>query len=304
MSRRPDAAGPPPLAPWHWPGWLGVGLLVLLARLPRAAQRSLGRGLGALLYWLMPGRRRVAAINLERCFPELDRKARARLLRASFRSLGLGAFEFLRAWWGSLGTLQADSRIEGLARLEAARRSGRGVILLSGHFLTLEICGRLLCSQVPLAGMYRPHASAVFEWAVRRGRLRYASAMFTHDELRPAIRHLRAGGVLWYAPDHAYRRGEHVFAPFFGQPVATLTATHQLARLTGAQVLPFFHRRAGDAYAIRIGAPLDQFPGPDPAADSARVNALIEAMIREAPDEYLWIHKRFKRLPPGQTPPY
>ena len=115
------------------------------------------------------------------------------------------------------------------------------MILVSGHFTTLEICGRLLCERVPLAGMYRPHAQGPLEWAVKRGRLRYAVAMFGREELRPAIRHLKSGGVLWFAPDQETRRGDSVFVPFFGRPASSLTSTHQMARLSGAAVLAFAH---------------------------------------------------------------
>lgn len=291
-----------PLHPRAWPAWPGIALLWLLARLPLSVQRRLGRALGAVLYRVLGRRRRIAARNIALCMPELDAAAQARLLRASFASLGLGAFEFLRAWWGTIAPLRAHTRVEGLEHIAAARAHGRGVLLVSGHFLTLEICGRMLCDHLPVAGMYRPHRNPAMEWAVRRGRLRYAAGMFGHEELRPAVRHLRHGGILWYAPDQAYRRGEHVLAPFFGQPVQTIVASHQLARMTGAALIPFFHRREGRGYALRLGPPLADFPSSDKVADSARVNALIEAMIREAPDEYLWIHDRFKRSPGIATP--
>lgn len=294
------------LAPRHWPAWLGVSLVVLVAWLPWALARGLGVVLGWLGYALAGRRRRWAASNLALCFPELEDAARQRLLRANFRSLGIGLVEFARAWWGPLGSLAARSTLGGVERIEAARAEGRGVILLSGHFHTLEICGRILTTRVPVAGLYRRHRNPVMEWAVRRGRLRYASAMFAREELRPAVRHLKAGGVLWYAPDQDMRGREAVFAPFFGVPAQTITATHQLARLTGARVFGFFHRRCADGtgYEIRIEGPLPNFPGPDAATDAARVNALIAAMVREAPAEYLWVHRRFKRRPEGEAAPY
>jgi KDO2-lipid IV(A) lauroyltransferase len=174
------------------------------------------------------------------------------------------------------------------------------VIVISGHFTTLEICGRLLCDHVPLAGMYRPHAQAAMEWAVKRGRLRYAAAMFARDELRPALRHLKQGGLLWFAPDQDTRRGDSVFVPFFGRPASSLTSTHQLARLSGAAVLAFAHeRRADGGYTLRLSPAFVDFPSEDAVADTARVMAAIEAMARAAPAQYLWIHRRFKRQPGG-----
>lgn len=297
---------PPPLAPITWPTWLGLGLLWALARLPARAGHGLGRALGALAYHLARERREVARRNLQVCFPYLDAAQRNELLRASFRSLGIGAFEFIQAWWGPLRALPQQSRFEGVEHLRRVLDSGRGVILLSGHFMTLEICGRLLCAHVPIAGMYRPHRNSVLEWAVRRGRLRYAATMFARDELRACVRHLKRGGVLWYAPDQDMRGKQAVFAPFFGVPAATITATHELARLSGAAVMGFFHRRCpeGPGYEIRVTEPLADFPGVDPIADAACVNRLIEAMVREAPDEYLWIHRRFKTRPAGERPVY
>src|SRR5690606_14155646 len=187
--------------------------------------------------------RRVAERNIALCLPELDAPARAALLRGNYADTGIGMLEFARAWWGSVAAARRGLCIEGLEHLEAACAEGRGVILVSGHFTTLEICGRLLCDRVPLAGMYRPHAKPALEWAVKRGRLRYAAAKFGREELRPAIRHLKSGGVLWFAPDQETRRGESVFVPFFGRPASSLTSTHQLARLSGAAVLAFAHER-------------------------------------------------------------
>jgi KDO2-lipid IV(A) lauroyltransferase len=303
---RPASLGPPPLHPRTWPSWLGIGLLWLLAQLPLALMRVFGTALGALLHASGRARRRVALRNLELCLPELDAGARRALVRRTFRSIGIGAFEFLRAWWGPLGRLSELTRFEGVEHIERELAAGRGVILLSGHFLTLELCGRVLCTRVPVGGLYRRHDNPVLEWAVKRGRLRYASAMYAREELRPALKHLKGGGMLWYAPDQDMRGKDAVFAPFFGIPASSITATHQLARLSGAAVIAFFHRRRDDGhgYEIRIEAPLADFPSADPVADTARVNALIERMVREAPDEYLWIHRRFKRRPPGAAPVY
>ncbi|MBS7458499.1 LpxL/LpxP family Kdo(2)-lipid IV(A) lauroyl/palmitoleoyl acyltransferase [Coralloluteibacterium stylophorae] len=302
VASPPNDPGLPPRAPRDWPGWIGVGVGVLAARLPWALQRRLGVGIGRLLKYAMPPRRRAARRNLALCLPELDDAARETLLDRSFDALGVGVFEFARAWWGSVAPMRGAVEIQGLEHLEALRAQGRGILLVSGHFTTLELCGRLLCDHLQLAGMYRLHDSPAMEWAVKRGRLRYASAMYTQDALRPVVKLLKSGGALWYAPDQDMRGKDTVFAPFFGMPAATITATHQLARLTGCAVVPFFHRREGDRYVLRVGAPLQEFPTADATADTARVNAAIEAMVREAPAQYLWIHRRFKRQPDGRSP--
>jgi len=272
--------------------------MALAARVPWRVQRWLGHGLGGLLMRVLRARRKIAARNLELCFPELDTDARARLLRGHFSALGIGLFEFSRAWWGSITPLRTGLQVEGLEHLAAARANGRGVIVISGHFSTLEVCGRLMCDHAPLAGMYRPHTSPAMEWAVRRGRARYAAAMFPKQDVRGAVRHLKRGGLLWYAPDQDPSRGDAVFVPFFGIPANSLSSTHQLARMSGAAVMPFQHiRRPDGGYTLKLWPVLDRFPGDDATADTARIIAAIETMTRAAPEQYLWLHRRFKRQP-------
>ncbi len=290
------------LAPRHWPAWLGAGVIWLIARLPQRALMWLGRRLGALVRLVPSERRRIAAANIALCFPELDAAARAALVDANLRDIGLMLVEFALGWMGSERRMAAiPTRIEGLQHLEAARAQGKGVLLVGGHFSHLELCARLVSRRIRIAGMYRRMDSAVFEWVVLRARLDYADAMFEKDDLRGTVKYLRGGGTLWYAPDQDMRSKDTVFVPFFGVPAATITATHHLARMSGALVIPFFHRRLpdGGGYALRLGAPLDGFPGADAAADTARVNACIEQMVRAAPEQYLWVHKRFKTRPPG-----
>src|SRR5690606_19243818 len=290
----------PPLGPRHWPAWLGIGAMALLARLPWPLQRALGRAVGALLRVALPARRRVAARNLELCFPELDAAARKALLQRHFAAIGIGLFEFARAWWGSVAPLRRGVVVEGLEHMEAARAGGRGVIVVSGHFTTLEVCGRLMCDFVPLAGMYRPHAQPAMEWAVRRGRARYAAAMFPKQDVRGSVRHLKRGGLLWYAPDQDPSRGESVFVPFFGQPAHSLTSTPLRARRSGAAVLFYQHaRRADGGYSLKLFPASEGYPTRDAVADTAEVMAAIETMARAAPEQYLWIHRRFKRRPDG-----
>lgn len=305
------AMTPPPfearlLAPRHWPAWAGLGVAWLLAHLPWSLQRAVGRSLGWLFAHLPGSRRRVAARNLALAFPDLSPAEREKLLRRNLADAGMMLVEFAFAWMGSRRKLaRVPVRLEGLEHLEAARAAGRGVLLVGGHFSHLELCARLVSQAIPIAGMYRLHKDAAFEWAILRARLGYGTAMFGKDALRPAIRYLRGGGTLWYAPDQDMRGKDAVFVPFFGVPAATITATHHLARLSGADVIPFEHRREADgSYHIRLLAPLEDFPGADAAADTARVNAAIEAMVRKAPAQYLWMHKRFKTRPDGEPDLY
>jgi KDO2-lipid IV(A) lauroyltransferase len=303
----PDPQPPDLSSLRYWPSWLGVGVMRLVALLPYRALYLLGRGLGRLTRRLPGERRRVAQRNLELCFPELSAEERERLLDAALADLGLMLVEFAFAWMGSDRALaRVPCAIEGLEHLDACRREGRGVLLVGAHFSHLELCARLVSQRIRIAGMYRVMDNPVFEHEVLHARLRYAEAMYTKDELLATVKYLRRGGALWYAPDQDMRGKENVFVPFFGIEAATITATHHLTRLSGAAVIPFFHRRLADGrgYALRLEAPLRDFPTGDVAADTARVNAQIERMVREAPEQYLWVHKRFKSRPPGAPPLY
>ncbi len=295
------------LAPRHWPAWLGVALIWLIARLPLDVLLWLGRRLGGLVRLIPSARRHIAETNIALCFPELDPAARAKLVDDNLRDIGLMLVEFALGWMGSDRRMaQIPTRIDGLQHLEAARAQGKGVLLVGGHFSHLELCARLVSQRIRIAGMYRRMDSAVFEWVVLHARLRYADAMFDKDDIRGTVKYLRGGGTLWYAPDQDMRSKDSVFVPFFGVPAATITATHHLARMSGAVVIPFYHRRlpGRQGYALRLAAPLQAFPGTDVLADTARVNSCIEQMAREAPEQYLWVHKRFKTRPPDQPAIY
>ncbi len=311
MGTMPGTPRPPfnrsLLSPRHWPAWLGVGVIWLIARLPQGTLLWLGRRLGGLVLRVPSARRHIAQANIALCFPELNANERASLVDANLRDIGLMLVEFALGWMGSDRRMASiPTRIEGLEHLEAARAQGKGVLLVGGHFSHLELCARLVSQRIRIAGMYRRMDSSVFEWVVLRARLRYAAAMFDKDDLRGTVKYLRGGGTLWYAPDQDMRSKDTVFVPFFGVSAATITATHHLARMSGAVVIPFFHRRlpGQQGYALRLGAPLDGFPGNDALADTARVNTCIEQMVREAPEQYLWVHKRFKTRPAGEPPIY
>ena len=302
--RKVKTAARPLWHPYSWPGWIAVALLWLIARIPHRGALALGGLAGPLVLGLMPRRRRILTRNLELCFPDWSAAQRHSVARENARESGRMLAAFAWGWFGSIRRVaKLPVVVDGLEHIEAARAAGRGVLLVGAHFSHLELAGRLLCRFIPVAGMYREHHDPAFEWAVRRARLRYADAMFRRDELRGVLRYLKSGGVLWYAPDQEYHRGERVFAPFFGIPASTITATHQMARLSGAAVIGFEHRREADgSYRLRLHPPLAEFPSDDALADTTRVNALLEQIIRAAPEQYLWAHARFKARPTRGEP--
>jgi KDO2-lipid IV(A) lauroyltransferase len=295
------------LTPRYWPTWLGLGLLRLCLLLPYPAMLSLGRGLGSLLYRLVGSRRHIAEVNLSLCFPELDQGARQQLARESFIAAATSLFEGVLSWWGSEARIKRLYRIEGLEHLEAARARGHGVILLGGHYTTLEISGRFLANHVQgLQPIYKPARNKLFEAVMAGSRRRRFDDLLPSSDMRTIVRNLKRGKVVWYAPDQDFGRERSVFAPFFGVPTATLVSTSRLARLSRAPVVPFYSERlpGNEGFLLRLLPALEAFPSGDDLLDATRVNQVIEAQVRRVPEQYLWLHKRFKTRPEGEDDVY
>lgn len=290
----------------YWPTWLGLGMLWCLSRLPYVWQLSTGRLFGRLFCRFASRRRHIAEVNLSLCFPGLATAARAQLITELFDSLGIGLLEMALSWWAPDGKLQRLATLEGLEHLQAALQQGKGVILLSGHFTTLEIGGRLLSLHTPFHVMYREHKNAAFESVMTAARTRHYKKAIPRGDLRGMLQSLRKNIPVWYAPDQDYGTGNSLFAPFFGVPAASITATSRLARISGAPVVPFFQTRLPDGrgYRLTLYPALDNFPGASIEQDTQRINAVIEARIREQPGQYLWVHRRFKTRPPGEPGVY
>ncbi|HMM44567.1 MAG TPA: LpxL/LpxP family Kdo(2)-lipid IV(A) lauroyl/palmitoleoyl acyltransferase [Candidatus Macondimonas sp.] len=293
------AAPPRLIHPRHWPTWILMGVLWLIAQTPYRIQLATGRALGRLAYHAIRRRRHVAERNLALCFPELSPSERRTLLRRHFESLGMGIVELPMSWWAPAGAIDRRLTLEGLEHLQAVQARGQGAILLSGHFTSIDICGRLFAPHADVDILFRPQDNPVIEHFLGGHRKRrFRHAIERHD-IRAMVRALRQGRTIWYAPDQNYRGRNSALVPFFGHPAPTNTGTTRLARMTGAAVLPFYMERRLETgqYLIRIDPPLDDFPSDDPVADTARQNRILEAQIRCCPEQYLWVHERFKKRP-------
>ncbi len=290
------------LAPRWWLSWLGLGVIRLLMFLPVTWLQALGRAAGGLVYRLVKSRRHIVRVNLRLCFPDLDEASVETLVRGHFEAIGMGVFEALMIWLTPDGKLAPFINVEGIEHLDAALAGGHGVLLLTGHFTTLEMAAYL---GRPQHAMYRPIDNPFLDFWVRRWResitLRPA---LPKDDLRALIRCLRDGGAVWYAPDQTLEVAGAEFVPFFGVPTLTLTATSRLAQMGRARVVPFFVERHHDRYRIVVQPPLENFPSGDDFADTARVNGVIEDAIRRCPEQYFWSHRRFKHRPPGTPDVY
>lgn len=291
--------------PRWWPSWVGIGFLRALALLPLPATRALGRALGHTLMKVAAERRSITRVNMDLCFPELDDAARERLVRAHFVCLGESVFEMAYGWWGPAAGLKKLGRVVGCEHLDAALESGKGVILLQGHFVTTDICGQVLGMHVPFTATYAPPKNPVARALTKRVRGRFIRRQIHHTEVRTIVRALANNEVVWHGPDQGAKRGGGMRAYFFGQPAQTNTATAKLARISGASVVPYHPVRLADgSYELRIEPALDDFPGSDIAAATQRVNDTIERHVRSAPEQYLWSHRRFKPARSGDPSPY
>jgi KDO2-lipid IV(A) lauroyltransferase len=285
------------LHPKYWPTWLGIGVLRLFEPLPVSFLYLLGRGVGRLVGLFPSSFKRIARRNIELCLPQLDATTRAKVLREHFAGLGCALFETAVSWWSSNERIRHITMMEGLEHLEAARRAGRGALLLSAHFNSIEIGCRALAARLPLNVMYRPTKNELIGEFVHSRRATQTRRAIPRDDVRTLVKALKEGDVVWYAPDQSFRKKGAQMVKLFGIPAATNTATSRIAGMTGALVLPyFFERLPGGGYRGVIHPPLPDFPTDDPVADTETFNRIVEAEVRRMPEQYLWIHRRFKGL--------
>ena len=289
------------LHPKHWGLWMGVGLLWLTTQiLPYRWQLALGKKLGRLLMVVVPSRRKTAHRNLELCFPKMPREERHALLKKNFESTGIAIFELAMAWWWSDTRLNKLLTFKGLEHIEQAQKEGRGVLLFSLHSLTLEIGVRMFGLKSNGLGVYRPHNNPVLEYLQVRGRSRSNKGMIDKYKLKSAIRALRQGEIVWYTTDQDFGRDGAEFVPFFAvKEAATITGSSTMCRISKAKMVAFIATRNddGSGYTLEIQAPLENFPSGDDRTDAIACNKVIEQGILKAPEQYMWLHRRFKTRP-------
>lgn len=284
--------------------WFAIGLLRLSVFLPASIMSQLGSSLGTLIYLVAPSRRRVARINIKQAFPDSTEKEIDTINKKAFQSLGISIFEMGIAWFEKSHILKERCQIEGKENLDIALSKNKPIILLSGHFTTLEVGGRLIsfyCNKT--SGVYKKARNPLFNAIMVNNRSIILDDIIENKNVRGIIRGLKEGYATWFAPDQDFKRQDIVFTPFLGGIATTLTATAKLARITNASVVPFYPVRLDNnkGFKLIVLPALENFPTDDIKADSARVNKVIEDMVYEQPEQYLWSHKRFKTQPDGQS---
>ncbi|MCL1825612.1 MAG: lipid A biosynthesis acyltransferase [Betaproteobacteria bacterium] len=284
---------------------LAIFIIWSLHWLPLPVLSLLGRLLGILSYFLVLPRKRVAATNLALCFPELDASARRRLLLRHFQALGRSMLERGLLWWASPERLRRIIRFEGEEHLRALVQAGTPVILLAPHFTGLDMGGARVAMSFDSVSMYaRQKKDPVLDDRLYRGRRRFGDQVLLSrkDGVRGVLKAMKSGRPFYYLPDMDYGRKDAIFVPFFGVEAATITGLSRLARLTGARVLPCVTQMlpGGAGYVLEIGEAWEDFPTADVESDTRRMNGWIESVARTMPEQYYWVHRRFKTRPVGE----
>ncbi len=289
--------------PQYWPTWLLIGFMKLVSHLPFFLQVKFGQLLGYMTFRLAKSRRHICEVNLKLCYPELREKELQNLVKRTFISNGVGLIETAIVWHRDPNEFKSKLTVSGLENLKGAVADGRGVLLICAHFTTLEICGFLLSLFQKMDVTYRPFKNCLFDHVMLKGRSRHYPSVIDRKDIRSALKSLRKGNVIWYAPDQDYGPKHSVFVPFFGVNAATITATARIADFNKSAVIFFSHYRKDDnsGYELRFSTKLENYPTGEPKADASIINKLIEEAIREKPDQYLWLHRRFKTQAAGKS---
>jgi KDO2-lipid IV(A) lauroyltransferase len=295
------------LNPKNWLIIIVYGLIRLLILLPYPVLMKLGTLIGVLMYHLLRKGRKTIEINIKLCFPHLSLKEQQKLVKKNMISYGKGLFETTLSWWAPDKKIANLYTINGLQDGYNAAKNSRGIILLCAHFTMLELTGRMLSMQVKIPGhaMYRKFKNPLLNHLINKNREKYCNNMISNKNVAGIFKSLANNHGVWYAPDENCRNNM-VFVPFFGVPAATTTATSRIAKISGSKVIPFFvYRKENDkGYVLNILPALDNFPSGDEYQDTFRINKLIEDAVKQHPDQYIWMRRRFRTRPQGEPDIY
>lgn len=277
-----------------------VGFLWLLHWLPLPVLRAIGGALGVLLYAVGRERRKVALTNLRLCFPEKTEAEREDLARRHFIAFSRAVLDRTFGWWASKERLERIIRIHGAEYLNDPE--GKPIILLSPHFVGLDAGATRISMYITGCSVYSNQKNPVFNKLLYDGRRRFnPTVLFSRQEgMRGIIKAMKAGHQFYYLPDMDFGPKESIFVPFFGVQAATIPGVARLVRLTGAKVVACVTRQVADGYEVEVMPPWQDFPGASVEADTEYVNQFIESQVLRMPEQYFWLHKRFKTRPPGE----
>lgn len=295
------------LHPRYWLTWFGLAILWLWVQLPYPVLLKMGSAIGRFSMHFLKRRVSIARQNLKLCFPDYTDAQVDTLVEQNFASLGMGLIETGMAWFWPDKRVLKWSEVTGLENLTAACDKGHGVIVIGVHFMSLELGGRVMGLRRPMMAMYRPHNNEVMEFVQTMGRSRSNKEMIDRRNLKGMVKALKSGEPVWFAPDQDYGPKGSSFAPFFAvKDAATTNGTYTIARLSKSAILTMvlIRKKDGSGYELVIEPELTDYPLDDEIAAAAYMNRVIEREIMRAPEQYLWLHRRFKTRPDGQPKLY
>lgn len=290
------------LHPRYWFTWFGLACLFLLVQLPYPLLRKLGLWMGRTSMRFLKRRVAITRRNLELCFPLESKAQREAKIVGNFESLGMGLLETGMAWFWSDSRVKRWFSVRGIENLKTAQKDHQGVLVIGVHFMSLELGGRAMGLIQPMMAMYRPHNNKAMEWAQTKGRMRSNKAMLDRRSLRGMVHALKKGEAVWFAPDQDYGPSGSVFAPLFAvDQAATTNGTFMLARMAKPALVTVVLIRKPDAsgYELVIEPELQNYPIGDEIAAATYMNKVVEREIMRAPEQYMWLHRRFKTRPLG-----
>jgi KDO2-lipid IV(A) lauroyltransferase len=296
--------------PKNWLIVLGLLCTRIIVLLPFRIIVTIGQAMGLLLYRISSSRLQVARKNIELCFPALSATEQSNLVKQHFISLGMGFFEVGMARWKSNQSLKKIIEIKGIEHLIRAVKKNRGVILMSAHFTMLEISALIGRNEIvqedlpPMVGMFRLGKNSIINQFFRNTRLRSTESLVTKFEVKDLIRALKDKKLVWYASDQSFTGKNAISVNFFKHPAMTNPGIIRIAKITGSPVLPYFPSRLanGKGYVLEVLPEIESFPSEDTNNDMKKIHALLEQHILQNPEQYYWIHRRFKTVADDKNP--
>ena len=285
--------------PKFFPTWILILLMRIGVFIPFRVQVSIGKSIGRVIYPFMSKLRSTAYSNISHCFPEKKQSQVNTLVKRHFEAIGVSLFETANAYYAS------DKKIKKLLTIknehcftDALKQEG-GVIILCAHFMPLMLGSRALLLNHTIANIYRPQNNKLFDQAMVKGYKKNGAVMIKSTDTRSIIKAINNSLPIWYAPDQDLGQNNSVFAPLFGIQTATASATSRLAKNNKTRVIPYSFIRTSKGYEMSFEESLKDYPSNDPIIDATTTNKILEKQINKAPEQYLWIHRRFKTRPEG-----
>ncbi len=283
----------------------GILFMRALAPWPLGVVRALGSVLGRLLFLLARRRRRIALTNLRLAFPDLSEAERLVLARRNFRYFAQAFLDRSWLWHGDPEVVRQRLRITGA--VDDLTRAG-AVVMFAPHFYGMDAGGSAVMQQIdrPACTIYSTQNNRALDEWMQRGRQRFGDATLLSrtEGVKPIVRALREGKMLYLLPDMDLGPHESVFVPFYGVPTATVPSLSRFAKLGQARVVPVVTRMTDFGYEVKVHPAWADYPTADASADAALMNERLQGYIDEMPDQYYWVHKRFKTRPPGEPSLY